>query len=68
MQEHALAVIRARGGTVSIIDGMPRTGWDHTSFSAATVRGLAAQGYLIREPGPFEIYRLAVAAISTPRT
>lgn len=59
IQAHALGVIRAKGGVVHIVNGKPRIGWAHTSFSAATVRGLAAQGHLVRaDDGPVEAYRV----------
>lgn len=61
IQKHALAVIRAKGGKVHIVDGEPRCGWHHCSFTAATVRGLAAQGHLLREDGPCEMYAVPAA-------
>jgi hypothetical protein len=57
-QDHALAVIRARGGVVHVVDGEPRIGWNHTSFTVQTVRALAARGHLVREPGEPEAYRV----------
>ena len=64
-QEHALAVIHSYGGTVHILDWSPdsvRCGLHRCSFSARTVRGLAARGHLVRtsdEPETYEIQKKA---------
>lgn len=62
MQEHALSVIRARGGEVFILDGKARTGWDVCSFSPQTVRALAGKGRLVRTGDSPETYRVAEPA------
>jgi len=72
LQDHALSVIRAHGGVVHIVPGGAnpvRCGWHHCSFSARTVRAMAAKGVLVREKSSIEAYRIAPAqeAADAPR-
>lgn len=54
-----MRVIRAKGKVeVFIIDDTARCGWHICSFSVATVRGLAAQGHLVRTSDAPETYKI----------